>query len=312
MEPTAPNRQAETRPLTDGRVGRPLVGRGRELARLRAAVAELAAAQGALFLVSGEPGNGKTTLAEKLGVEAEAAGVRVYWGRCWEGGGAPPYWPWVQVLRGYVRDSDPATLASQLEGPGQFVAQMAPEFAALVPGAGALPNVEGEEARFAVFDAVSTLFREAAQSQPLLLVFDDLHAADHASLLLLRFAARAFREAPVLLLGTYRDVEARRDPAAAELIGELAREGKEIPLRGLTLEDVARLIEKTAVNRLLDLSSASLVPDRGVQAGGVVDAVRVGDPGSPADRECLPGFPDTFLDPPLEHGPHGAQVCRHP
>ena len=69
------------------------VGRDRELAELRAGLDDVGAGQGRLFLLSGEPGIGKTRLAEEISTDASARGMRVVWGRCWEGGGAPAYWP---------------------------------------------------------------------------------------------------------------------------------------------------------------------------------------------------------------------------
>ena len=72
------------------------VGRERELAELRAGLGDLTTGHGHLFLLSGEPGIGKTRLADEFGRMAVAQGVRVAWGRCWEGGGAPAYWPWIQ------------------------------------------------------------------------------------------------------------------------------------------------------------------------------------------------------------------------
>src|ERR1700736_4655419 len=84
------------------------VGRERELAELRAALDAANAGRGRLFLLSGEPGIGKTRLAEELALEATSRGMRAVWGRCWEGGGAPAYWPWVQILRSLILDSSRA------------------------------------------------------------------------------------------------------------------------------------------------------------------------------------------------------------
>jgi DNA-binding winged helix-turn-helix (wHTH) protein len=78
------------------------VGRDREMSELRAAVDEAIAGAGRLFLVSGEAGIGKTRLAEQLADYAGSRGVEVLWSRCWEGGGAPAYWPWIQIIRAAV------------------------------------------------------------------------------------------------------------------------------------------------------------------------------------------------------------------
>src|SRR5919201_1114177 len=83
---------------------RPFVGRVRELADLGAAVDRATVGWGSLTLVTGEPGIGKTRLISELGARAATRGVAVVTGRCWEEGGAPPYWPWIQVLRGLGGD----------------------------------------------------------------------------------------------------------------------------------------------------------------------------------------------------------------
>ncbi|HLM49101.1 MAG TPA: BTAD domain-containing putative transcriptional regulator, partial [Solirubrobacteraceae bacterium] len=89
------------------------VGRDRELGELAAALGEALAGEGRLVLISGEPGIGKSRLLDELAGEAADRGARVLVGRCWEAGGAPAYWPWVQVLRAYVAGSDPAALGSR-------------------------------------------------------------------------------------------------------------------------------------------------------------------------------------------------------
>lgn len=102
---------------------------------------------------------------------------------------------------------------------------------------------EDEHARFALFDATTGFLAAASRARPLMLVLDDVHAADRASLLLLRFAARELRSAPLLLLATYRTVEARLSEGVSELLGDVSREGQTIELRGLGRNDVACFVE---------------------------------------------------------------------
>src|SRR5579863_8488181 len=83
------------------------VGRERELAELISACESGADSEAHLFLISGEPGIGKTRLADELASRAKARGMNVLWGRCWEGDGAPAYWPWIQVIRGLLGALDP-------------------------------------------------------------------------------------------------------------------------------------------------------------------------------------------------------------
>ena len=111
-------------------------------------------------------------------------------GRCWEAGGAPAYWPWVQALRAYVRACDAATLAAQAGAGAADLAQVVPELGERLPGLPPPSTLEPELVRFRLFDATAEFLRSAAEARPIVLVLDDLHAADEPSLLLLRFVAR--------------------------------------------------------------------------------------------------------------------------
>ena len=145
--------------------GPQLVGREAELDELSAALGDAAEGRGRLFVLSGEPGIGKTVLADALAARARSEDTLVLWGRCWEGGGAPAYWPWVQVIRASLRAGDPAELTARLGPAAGHVARLVPELADEAPEAPA----GDEDARFALFDAVTTLLRAAAERQPLLL-----------------------------------------------------------------------------------------------------------------------------------------------
>ncbi|MEA2404670.1 MAG: hypothetical protein QOE08_1317, partial [Thermoleophilaceae bacterium] len=108
------------------------VGRKREMARLLGALDSSLAGAGATVLVGGEPGIGKSRLAEELAARARKRHSRVLVGRCWEAGGAPPYWPWVQVLRAYARDTGEAALSSMVAQAGAELATVLPEIGDLV------------------------------------------------------------------------------------------------------------------------------------------------------------------------------------
>jgi tetratricopeptide (TPR) repeat protein len=225
--------------------GRALVGRDREVAELAAALEDAAGGRGRLFLVVGEPGIGKTWLAEHLAERALQRGVRVLWGRCWEGGGAPPFWPWAQIITTLAEGCDDETLATYLGAGVSFIAQVVPGLTERVgtTAAAPVPSLESDAARFYLFKAVTGLVREASLAQPLLLVLDDLHAADDPSMLLLSHLARDLRGAHLLVVGIYRDVEAARRPGIGEVVGDLVREGQVVSLRGLDREAVRDLIE---------------------------------------------------------------------
>src|SRR4051794_11507572 len=227
------------------RGGRGFVGRDRELAELVAGLEDALDGQGRLFLVAGEPGIGKTRLVEQLADQAAGRDAPVVWGRCWEGGGAPPFWPWAQIIRSVAEGADDRALAAWLGSGAGFVAQLAPDLAMrLGPAAVAsAPSIESDAARFYLFDATAGFLRRAAVDQALVLILEDLHAADDPSLLLLRYLARDLRGARLLVVGTYRDVDVGRSRGMGDSLGELVREGQVIGLRGLAQGDVKDLID---------------------------------------------------------------------
>ncbi|HKF28854.1 MAG TPA: AAA family ATPase, partial [Candidatus Binataceae bacterium] len=189
------------------------IGRERELTELRAGLVDVTAGHGHLFLLGGEPGIGKTRLADEVGRLAVAQGVRVAWGRCWEGGGAPAYWPWIQVVRaclGEVNAEQRAAILGSEATPQvvQNIAQLLPELRAAyapTPRHSGPQPADPEQARFQLFESVGTLLKNVARIEPLVIVIDDLHDADHPSLLLLKFIAGHCKDAHILLVGTYRN-----------------------------------------------------------------------------------------------------------
>jgi hypothetical protein len=190
------------------RVGRLLVGRARELERFVAALDDARAGRGAALLASGEAGLGKSRLAEELARLARKAGLQVSWGRCWEAGHAPPFWPWTQVLRGLGLED--------------------------------LPTEATAPDRLEAFDGLAR--RLLAVAGPVVLILEDLHLADSATLLFLAFLVPQLATAPVLLFGTYRDVEARLTPEREALLARVARSAETLPLRALERAEVAHLV----------------------------------------------------------------------
>src|SRR5881409_1593069 len=187
------------------------VGRQRELAELRAGLEDAVGGRGRFFLVVGEAGIGKTRLAEELAREAAERGGVALWGRCWEGEGAPPYWPWVQVIRALLQGVPAEELRPSVGAGAPYLVPLVPELGERFRDLPALStSPRSEHARFYLFDAVATLLRSAAQRTPLVLVLDDLQWADAPSLLLLQFLAHELRDVRILLLGTYGEEEVRR------------------------------------------------------------------------------------------------------
>jgi len=206
---------------------------------LRAALRQAAAGDGRLALVTGEPGIGKTELARAFAQVAAADGALVLWGSAWEDGGAPPYWPWVQVLRSYGRQAGAEALARAAGPQAALLAQLFPELGAA--GSGDAGEPAGPGARFAFFDAVCTVLDQASRPAPLAVVLDDLHAAGRPSALLLRFAAAA-RLSRVLLVATYRTAEAALDPEVSDVVAALESMSAPLVLTGLSSDDVRRLL----------------------------------------------------------------------
>ncbi|MBI4517691.1 MAG: protein kinase [Deltaproteobacteria bacterium] len=244
---TAPGLAVNANPL-DRMAAGAFVGREAAMHELRAGLEAALSGRGQLLLLVGEPGIGKTRTAEELATYARVRGAQVLIGRCYEGEGAPAYWPWVQVLRSYVQERDPAILRSELGSGAADIAQIVSEVRERLPDLPPPAALEPEQARFRLFDSITAFLKNAANRQPLVVIIDDLHWADKPSLLLLQFLARELSSSRLLVLGTYRDVELRRQHPLSHSLGELAREqlSRRILLRGITAGDVARYLELTA------------------------------------------------------------------
>ena len=223
------------------------VGRQREMGKLKAVLEHALFGQGRLLMLVGEPGIGKTRTAQELAAYAETLGAQVLRGWCYEEEGAPPFWPWVQPIRAYVQERA-ERLQSEM-GPGAAdIAEVVSEVRAKLPNLEPPLALPPEQARFRLFDSITTFLKKAAQSQPLMLVLDDLHWADKPSLLLLQFLARQLGESHLLVLGCYRDMELSRQHPLSESLAQLSR----LPvfqrelLLGMSREDTGQFIEMTA------------------------------------------------------------------
>ena len=215
-----------------------LVGREEELATLEDAWRRVQAGVPGVVMVAGEPGIGKTRLIAEFCRRAQADGATVLFGRSQEETLAP-YQPWVEALRQYVAACPVDELRLQMGARRRILAKLVPEFAAAQDAA---PTDPGD--RFALFSAVASLLGEAARTHTAVVVLDDLHWADDATLLLLRHVAQASSDAPLLLLGTYRATELVADAPLSAALAELrrARMLESVSLAGLDADDVTALI----------------------------------------------------------------------
>ncbi|MDQ3865516.1 MAG: AAA family ATPase, partial [Actinomycetota bacterium] len=221
------------------------VGREAELGELLAALEGALAGRAHLVLLAGEPGIGKSRLADEVADRATERGARVLVGRCWEAGGAPAFWPWVQVVRSYIGETDTEALRAQLGAAATEIARIVPELRQLLPDVPPPPSLDPEAARFRLFDSLTTFLKNAAAVRPLVILLDDLHAADEPTLLLLRFVTRELGESGVLVIAAYRVVDPILADPLATALTELTREPvtRIVPVRGLDERNVARFVE---------------------------------------------------------------------
>ena len=233
------------------------VGRRAELDDLVAALDEALRGRGRLVLLAGDPGIGKSRLADELIRRARERGADILVGRCWEAGGAPAYWPWVQSLRGYIRNLDPALLRAELGAAAADIAPIVPELQVIVDG---LPDqpADPDGARFRLFDATAEFLRTASKRRPILLFLDDLHAADAPSLLLLQFLVRELGSSNILVLGAYRSVDPVPGSPLRAMLAAVAREPttRRLILKGLTETDVAEYVDLAGQAASSDLVKA--------------------------------------------------------
>jgi DNA-binding SARP family transcriptional activator/tetratricopeptide (TPR) repeat protein len=239
-------KRGQPRERAAGAPGGLLVGYEHELSALEDVLERALVGQGRVALVSGEPGVGKTRLADELTRVGQARGAQVVWARCWDGGGAPAFWPWMQVLQALVAERDLAAVRAELGDKAVDLVQLLPALAGESAPAG--QSRDAQEARFRLFDAAALFLRRAAQTRPLVLVFDDLHAADPSTLALLGFMGAAALNTPILILGTYRDTDLAGNEALTEALTELTRSSDcvQLVLTGLTRDDTAHFVEVSA------------------------------------------------------------------
>jgi DNA-binding SARP family transcriptional activator len=313
QDPSLEHTQLTSTIGTDG-VASTFVGRESELEALHSGLESARAGEGRVFLVSGEPGIGKSRLAEEVINAARARGMRVLVGRAWEAGGAPAYWPWVQSLRTLVDDvadddlrTLPGIAATELSG-------LLPELGERFGGLPEPADHDPEAARFRLFEAVASLVSKMAERQPIVLMLDDLHAADEPSLLMLRFVARELARARVLVLAAYRDVDPTPTHPLTVAVTELLREPltQQLHLAGLARSDIARFIEllsgEVPTRELVDIIHGE-TEGNPLFAGEIVRLLTAEGRLDAADAEHL-AIPQTVRDVISRRLEHLSEVCK--
>jgi predicted ATPase/class 3 adenylate cyclase/DNA-binding CsgD family transcriptional regulator len=220
------------------------IGREREMEVLTVGLERALMGWGRLVMLAGDSGIRKTHLAQELAKVAVQQGATILWGRCYDQRGAPPYWPWIQAIRCYAQRLGSDVLLAHM-GPGVAdIAEIVPELKIRFPDLGFSSPLEPEQARFRLFDSVTTFLQTASQRQPIVVILEDLHWADRSSLLLLEFIAREVESAHLLIIGSYRDIEVSRRHPLSETLGRLVRAPafQRVALSGLCLPHVAQLL----------------------------------------------------------------------
>jgi len=222
---------------------RPLYGRAAELRTLTAAWAAARAGHGRVVLITGEAGIGKTHLVTELARRADNAGARIAVGAGVDVGGEAPLAIWQELVSQLARTVPPPP--GQADWPAEL-GRLAPDLAVRL-GRGAPPPVASPELeRLRLFDAVLRLVEWAAADRPVLLVAEDVHRADPASMQLCAHIGRRLAAHPVLFVLTRRDKPER--PAADALLADLASRGVEVaevelgPLSQAEVAAVARSV----------------------------------------------------------------------
>ena len=217
------------------------VGRVAEVALLRERWKATLTSRRQVVLISGEPGMGKTRLAAEVARAAHSEGAVVLFGRADETADAP-YRSVAEALGHLVEHASGEALAAHVADRGGVLVRLVPELARRITDLP--PPGPGADDRLVVFDAAVDLLARAAAITPVMLVLDDLHWADHPSLLFLRHLARVATPMALLVVGTYRDTDlARTHPLAAvlaDLRGE--RDVERVHLEGLDQDGVAELM----------------------------------------------------------------------
>lgn len=294
--------------------GNVFVGREHEFAVLCERLDAAFEGRGGLVLLAGEPGVGKTRTAAEFARHASGQGASVLWGRCYERAGAPPYWPWLQAIGAHASACPLDRLRSELGPDAGVIAEVVPAVSERLGGVQPPPKLMDErQARFRLLDAIARFLRRVGDRQPLVLVLEDIHAADAASLALLDFVAADLATSHLVVIGTYRDVDIGRSHPLRQTLAELTRGGlcERLSLSGLTAGDVASFLasmlgeepsrslvdavhERTAGNALFVTEIGRILLQEGKRelSGGVPEGIRevIGirlDRLSPAGNEMM-------------------------
>src|SRR5215470_13101171 len=222
----------------------PPIGRDAELKQLTRQLEEALAGRGSLIMIGGEPGIGKTHLASALLDAARSRGAFAVTGHCYEMEGSPPYLPFIEMLEHSARNVPLDTFRYALGDDAPEVVKLMPELRRMfsdIPPALELPP---EQQRRFLFNGYRGFVERSTRLTPMVALFEDLQWADEPTLLLLQHLAQTVAGMPMLMIGTYRDVDLEVGRPCARMLESLLRQklGTRLLLRRLPVAGVEEML----------------------------------------------------------------------
>ena len=227
----------------DGRT--PFVGRESEQAEAGRLLERAVAGHGGVLLIGGEPGVGKTRLAEEVLAEGRQRGALALTGRCYETEGTPPFIPWVEMVERSAAIVPKASFREALGDAAPEVAKLVPELRRSFSDIPAPIELPPEQQRRYLFNSFLDFVRRGTQVTPQVWLIDDLHWADDSTLLLLQHVAQHASGIPLLIVGTYRDVDLEVARPLAKVLGAFTRQrlAHKVALRRLPETGVSEMLQ---------------------------------------------------------------------
>lgn len=219
-----------------------IVGRDAQLTVLRRALEQVAAGHGTTLLIAGEAGIGKSRLVAETRTMARRQGWCIFEGHCFEPDHVLPYGPLLDLLRNLMIPLPSNAVADLLGAEARDLVKILPELGRWIPELTSSSGLDPAQERRLTIQAFSTVLIRLANQQPVLAVVEDLHWSDDSSLEVLLHLARRIRNAPLLLLLSYRDDEVM--PELSHMLATIDRErlAQELKLARLDEHEVADMV----------------------------------------------------------------------